>query len=148
MHTFGHACRIEELLEVCSAYHIELVEDAAEAIGSFYKGKHLGTYGQDRRYFAQWGIRRITTGGGGMILTDDEQLAKRAKHLTTQAKVPHQWEFVHDEVGYNYRMPNINAALGVAQLEQLEGFIANKREIAAAYKAYFEQIGDTFLCRA
>ncbi len=143
MHTFGHACRIEELLEVCKAYHIELVEDAAEAIGSFYKGKHLGTYGKIGGISLN-GNKTITTGGGGMILTDDEQLAKRAKHLTTQAKVPHQWEFVHDEVGYNYRMPNINAALGVAQLEQLEGFIANKRETAAAYKAYFEQIGIPF----
>lgn len=138
MHTFGHACRIEEILAICEHHHIAVVEDAAEAMGSYYKAKHLGT-------FAKIGVisfngnKTITTGGGGMILTDDEAIAQRAKHLTTQAKLPHAWEFVHDEIGYNYRMPNINAALGVAQLEQLDGFLVNKRATAEAYKAFFKQ---------
>lgn len=143
MHTFGHACCIEEIIAICEHYHIAVVEDAAEAMGSYYKAKHLGT-------FAKIGVisfngnKTITTGGGGMILTNDETVAHRAKHLTTQAKLPHAWEFVHDEIGYNYRMPNINAALGVAQLEQLDGFLVNKRATAEAYKAYFEKQGIAF----
>ena len=143
MHTFGHACRIEEIIAICDRYHIEVVEDAAEAMGSYYKGKHLGTFAKIGGISFN-GNKTITTGGGGMILTNDESIGKHAKHLTTQAKVPHAWEFVHDEIGYNYRMPNINAALGVAQLEQLEGFLANKRATAEAYKAYFEKQGITF----
>lgn len=143
MYTFGHACRIEEIIAICKHYHIEVVEDAAEAIGSYYKGKHLGTFAKIGGISFN-GNKTITTGGGGMILTNDETIGKHAKHLTTQAKVPHAWEFVHDEIGYNYRMPNINAALGVAQLEQLDGFLANKRDTAEAYKAYFEKQGITF----
>ena len=143
MHTFGHACRIEEIIAICEHYHIAVVEDAAEAMGSYYKGKHLGTFAPIGAISFN-GNKTITTGGGGMILTDDEAIAQRAKHLTTQAKLPHAWEFVHDEIGYNYRMPNINAALGVAQLEQLDGFLANKRATAEAYKAYFEKQGIAF----
>lgn len=143
MHTFGHACRIEEILAICEHYHIAVVEDAAEAMGSYYKGKHLGTFASIGAISFN-GNKTITTGGGGMILTNDETIAHRAKHLTTQAKLPHAWEFVHDEIGYNYRMPNINAALGVAQLEQLDGFLVNKRATAEAYKAYFEKQGIAF----
>lgn len=143
MHTFGHACRIEEILAICEHYHIAVVEDAAEAMGSYYKAKHLGTFAKIGAISFN-GNKTITTGGGGMILTNDETIAHRAKHLTTQAKLPHAWEFVHDEIGYNYRMPNINAALGVAQLEQLDGFLVNKRATAEAYKAYFEKQGIAF----
>ena len=143
MHTFGHACRIEEILAICEHYHIAVVEDAAEAMGSYYKGKHLGIFAPIGAISFN-GNKTITTGGGGMILTNDETIAHRAKHLTTQAKLPHAWEFVHNEIGYNYRMPNINAALGVAQLEQLDGFLANKRATAEAYKAYFEKQGIAF----
>ena len=143
MHTFGHACRIEEILAICEHYHIAVVEDAAEAMGSYYKAKHLGTFAKIGAISFN-GNKTITTGGGGMILTNDETVAHRAKHLTTQAKLPHAWEFVHDEIGYNYRMPNINAALGVAQLEQLDGFLVNKRATAEAYKAYFEKQGIAF----
>ena len=143
MHTFGHACRIEEIIAICEHYHIAVVEDAAEAMGSYYKGKHLGTFAPIGAISFN-GNKTITTGGGGMILTNDENIAHRAKHLTTQAKLPHAWEFVHDEIGYNYRMPNINAALGVAQLEQLDGFLVNKRATAEAYKAYFEKQGIAF----
>ena len=143
MHTFGHACRIEEILAICEHYHIAVVEDAAEAMGSYYKAKHLGTFAKIGAISFN-GNKTITTGGGGMILTNDETIAHRAKHLTTQAKLPHAWEFVHDEIGYNYRMPNINAALGVAQLEQLDGFLANKWATAEAYKAYFEKQGIAF----
>ena len=143
MHTFGHACRIEEVIAICKHYHIAVVEDAAEAMGSYYKGKYLGTFAPIGAISFN-GNKTITTGGGGMILTNDETIAHRAKHLTTQAKLPHAWEFVHDEIGYNYRMPNINAALGVAQLEQLDGFLANKRATAEAYKVYFEKQGIAF----
>ena len=143
MHTFGHACRIEEIIAICEHYHIAVVEDAAEAMGSYYKGKHLGIFAPIGAISFN-GNKTITTGGGGMILANDETIAHRAKHLTTQAKLPHAWEFVHDEIGYNYRMPNINAALGVAQLEQLNGFLVNKRATAEAYKAYFEKQGIAF----
>ena len=143
MHTFGHACRIEEIMDICERYHIEVVEDAAEAMGSYYKGKHLGSFAKIGASSFN-GNKTITTGGGGVILTNDETIGKHAKHLTTQAKLPHAWEFVHDEIGYNYRMPNINAALGVAQLEQLDYFLANKRTTAEAYKNYFQKQGIAF----
>ena len=136
MHTFGHPARIDEIADICAEYGIELVEDAAESIGSFYKGKHTGTFGKVGAISFN-GNKTITTGGGGMLLFNDEELAARAKHITTQAKVPHRWEFRHDEIGYNYRMPNINAALGCAQLERIEDIIASKREIAHAYKEFF-----------
>ena len=143
MHTFGHACRIEEIMDICERYHIEVVEDAAEAMGSYYKGKHLGSFAKIGAISFN-GNKTITTGGGGVILTNDETIGKHANHLTTQAKLPHAWEFVHDEIGYNYRMPNINAALGVAQLEQLDHFLANKRTTAEAYKNYFQKQGIAF----
>lgn len=139
MHTFGHPVRIEELLAVCEEYHIALVEDAAESIGSLYKGKHTGTFGKVGALSFN-GNKTITTGGGGMLLFMDEELGKLAKHLTTQAKVPHRWEFRHDHIGYNYRMPNINAALGCAQLENVDQFIADKRQTAAAYMEYFAKV--------
>jgi len=141
MHTFGHPVHLDELVELCERYHIELVEDAAESLGSFYKGKHTGTFGKVGAISFN-GNKTITTGGGGMLLFQDEELGKLAKHLTTQAKVPHKWEFVHDHIGYNYRMPNINAALGCAQMENLDSFLLNKREIAMKYKDYFSQFGE------
>lgn len=130
-------------MDICERYHIEVVEDAAEAMGSYYKGKHLGSFAKIGAISFN-GNKTITTGGGGVILTNDETIGKHAKHLTTQAKLPHAWEFVHDEIGYNYRMPNINAALGVAQLEQLDHFLANKRTTAEAYKNYFQKQGIAF----
>lgn len=136
MHTFGHPVRIEELVSVCAEWHIELVEDAAESIGSRYKGIHTGLFGKIG-VLSFNGNKTITTGGGGMLLFMDEELAALAKHLTTQAKIPHRWEFKHDHIGYNYRMPNINAALGCAQLEHLDEFIANKRETARTYSSFF-----------
>lgn len=141
MHTFGHPVRIEEIANICEEHHIELVEDAAESIGSKYKGKHTGLFGKVG-VLSFNGNKTITTGGGGMLLFMDEELGALAKHLTTQAKVPHRWEFRHDHIGYNYRMPNINAALGCAQLEHLDEFIANKRETAAAYADFFKNIDD------
>ena len=139
MHTFGHPVRIEELAAVCSEWHIELVEDAAESIGSKYKGIHTGLFGKVGALSFN-GNKTITTGGGGMLLFMDEELGALAKHLTTQAKVPHRWEFKHDYIGYNYRMPNINAALGCAQLEHLDEFIADKRATAAAYAEFFNNV--------
>lgn len=141
MHTFGHPCKIDGILAVCNEYHIDLVEDAAESIGSFYKGRHTGTFGKVGALSFN-GNKTITTGGGGMLLFNDEELGKMAKHLTTQAKVPHRWEFVHDHIGYNYRMPNINAAVGCAQMEHLEEFVLNKRETASKYKDFFANIAD------
>lgn len=141
MHTFGHPVRIQEIANICEEYYIELVEDAAESIGSLYKGKHTGTFGKVGAISFN-GNKTITTGGGGMMLFNDEELAVHAKHLTTQAKVPHRWEFRHDYVGYNYRMPNINAALGCAQLENLDKFIASKRQLALEYAEYFKNVDD------
>jgi dTDP-4-amino-4,6-dideoxygalactose transaminase len=136
MHTFGHPCRIDEIIQICNEYNIPVVEDAAESLGSYYKGQHTGTFGKIG-VLSFNGNKVLTTGGGGMLLFKDEELAKRAKHLTTQAKVPHPWEFNHDAVGYNYRMPNINAAIGLAQLEQLPQFLQSKRKIAQSYKEFF-----------
>lgn len=141
MHTFGHPVRIEEIVDLCAEYHIELVEDAAESIGSKYKGKHTGTFGKVGAISFN-GNKTITTGGGGMMLFQDEELGKYAKHITTQAKIPHRWEFRHDHIGYNYRMPNINAALGCAQLENLDKYIASKRKVAAEYEEYFKNVPD------
>jgi dTDP-4-amino-4,6-dideoxygalactose transaminase len=136
MHTFGHPVHLDEMMQVCEKYHLELVEDAAESLGSFYKGKHTGTFGKIG-VLSFNGNKTITTGGGGMLLFNDRKLGEHAKHLTTQAKVPHRWEFVHDHIGYNYRMPNINAALGCAQMEYLDKILANKRETAEKYKSFF-----------
>ena len=139
MHTFGHPVRIEEIAALCKEWHIELVEDAAESIGSKYKGQHTGTFGKIGAISFN-GNKTITTGGGGMMLFNDEELGAYAKHITTQAKIPHRWEFRHDHIGYNYRMPNINAALGCAQLENLDAYVADKRATAAAYTEYFENV--------
>ena len=141
MHTFGHPVKLDELVALCHEYHIELVEDAAESIGSFYKGKHTGTFGKVG-VISFNGNKTITTGGGGMLLFQDEELGKFAKHLTTQAKVPHRWAFVHDHIGYNYRMPNLNAALGCAKLENLERYVQVKRETAEKYKEFFATVSD------
>jgi dTDP-4-amino-4,6-dideoxygalactose transaminase len=143
MHTFGHPCRIDEIVDICNSYHIPVIEDAAESLGSFYKGTHTGIFGKIG-ILSFNGNKTITTGGGGMILTDDGELGNHLKHLTTQAKVPFSWEYVHDFVAYNYRMPNINAALGVAQIENLDQYIENKRETAEKYSDFFNHIGITF----
>ncbi len=144
MHTFGQPCRIDEIKEICDKYHISLIEDAAESLGSFYKNKHTGTFGQ-MGVISFNGNKIITAGGGGCIITDDETLAKKAKHLTTTAKVPHKWKFVHDAIGFNYRMPNLNAALLVAQLEQLDGFLENKKLLANKYKEFFKKSDIVFV---
>ncbi len=144
MHTFGQPCRIDEIKEICEKYHISLIEDAAESLGSFYKNKHTGTFGQ-MGIISFNGNKIITAGGGGCIITDDETLAKKAKHLTTTAKVPHKWKFAHDAIGFNYRMPNLNAALLVAQLEQLDGFLENKRLLANKYKEFFKKSDIVFV---
>ncbi len=136
MHTFGHPCRIEKIVEIAKTWFIPVVEDAAEAIGSWSGEKHCGIFG-DLGVLSFNGNKTITCGGGGAILTNDEQLADRAKHITTTAKVPHPWEFEHDEVAYNYRLPNLNAALACAQLERLPEIISEKREIAHAYIDFF-----------
>jgi perosamine synthetase len=132
MHTFGHPCELDALAEVCARWSIALIEDAAESLGSWYKGRHTGTIGRMAALSFN-GNKVVTTGGGGAILTNDSALGQRAKHLTTTARVPHQWSVIHDDVGYNYRLPNLNAALGCAQLEQLPGFLQRKRALAARY---------------
>lgn len=139
MHTFGHPVDIDGLLDVAREFNITLVEDAAESIGSYYRGKHTGTFGQ-AGVLSFNGNKTITTGGGGAILTNDEKLADHAKHLTTTAKVPHAWDFKHDEIGYNYRLPNLNAALGCAQLEQLPKLLAAKRNLFERYNEAFRSI--------
>jgi len=144
MHTFGHPCRIEEIKEICDSWYIVLVEDAAESLGSYYQDKHTGTFGKVGA-FSFNGNKIITSGGGGVIVTDDEVLAIRAKHITTTAKIPHPYEYVHDEIGYNYRLPNINAALLVAQLEQLEKFLDAKRDLTIKYKEFFATNDITFI---
>jgi predicted outer membrane repeat protein len=133
MHTFGHPCDMDEILRVAEEYNLSVVEDAAESLGSLYQGQHTGTFGQLGTLSFN-GNKTITTGGGGAILTNDLDLAKKAKHLTTTAKLAHRWEFVHDEAGFNYRMPNLNAALGCAQLERLPRYVSNKRQLADKYK--------------
>jgi perosamine synthetase len=143
MHTFGLPGRIEQIASICSKYQITLIEDAAESLGSFYAGKHTGRFGLMGTLSFN-GNKTITTGGGGMVITDDEILAKKLKHITTTARMPHKWEFKHDMVGYNYRLPNINAALGCAQMENLQGFIENKRQLAKKYEAFFNKIGVKF----
>lgn len=144
MHTFGFPLRIDEIDAICKEWNIALIEDAAESLGSYYKGIHTGRYGI-MGTFSFNGNKTITCGGGGAIITDDEVLAKRIKHLTTQAKLPHPWKFTHDEIGYNYRMPNLNAALISAQMEQLDGFLENKRELADLYEAYFKNTNIQFV---
>lgn len=140
MHTFGLPCRIQEISDVCHEWGISLVEDAAESLGSFCGKRHTGTFGLLGAISFN-GNKIITTGGGGMLLTDDDQLAKRAKHITTTAKIPHKYEFLHDEVGFNFRLPSLNAALGNAQMEQLPRIIEIKAQVAARYASFFYDIG-------
>jgi len=137
MHTFGLPLYIDELVTICNEYNIPVVEDAAESLGSYYKNKHTGTFGRIGT-FSFNGNKTVTAGGGGAIITNDDEIAKRAKHLSTQAKIPHKWEYKHDFIGYNYRMPNLNAALACAQLEQLDTYIENKRELSNLYLAFFK----------
>lgn len=139
MHTFGHPVDLDAISALAKDWNIALVEDAAESLGSTYKGRAVGS--QARLAALSFnGNKIVTTGGGGAILTNDEELGRRAKHLTTTAKLPHKWAFVHDEIGFNYRLPNLNAALGCAQLEQLDGFLASKRKLAAAYERVFAEV--------
>lgn len=144
MHTFGFPLRIREIVAICDAFGIPVVEDAAESLGSYVDGRHTGTFGKLATLSFN-GNKTITTGGGGMIITDDEALAKHAKHLTTTAKIPHPYEFVHDEVGYNYRLPNLNAALGCAQMERLPEMLAIKAEVARRYAGFFAGTGVRFV---
>ncbi len=143
MHTFGFPMRLDELLEICERWHIPVIEDAAESLGSEYKGKATGSFGK-LGAFSFNGNKIVTCGGGGTIVTNDVAMGEKGKYLTTTAKVPHPYEYVHDELGYNYRMPNLNAALACAQLEQLNGFLENKRELAKEYEAFFKQQGILF----
>ncbi len=144
MHTFGFPCKIDKIVEICNDFNIPVVEDAAESLGSRYKEKYTGTFGKLGVYSFN-GNKIITSGGGGMIITNNKKLAKLAKHMTTTAKLPHKWEYNHDMVGYNYRMPNLNAALACAQLEQLDTFINNKRELALMYYDFFKDKSINFV---
>ena len=139
MHTFGHPVDINALLAIAHDFHLQLIEDAAESLGSTVGGQHTGTFGLMGTLSFN-GNKTITTGGGGAILTNDVELGKRVKHITTTAKLPHRWNFVHDEVGFNYRLPNLNAALGCAQLEQLPGFLRDKRRLFEQYQAAFANV--------
>jgi aminotransferase in exopolysaccharide biosynthesis len=143
VHTFGHPCKIDKIIEIANKYNIPVVEDAAESLGSYYKNKHTGTFGK-LGIISFNGNKIVTSGGGGAILTSDENLFKDAKHLTTTAKIPHKWEYCHDKIGYNYRMPNLNAALLLAQLENLEKFVKIKRDLAMKYKEFFDWLGVEF----
>lgn len=140
MHTFGLPCRIKEISDICQRWNLTLVEDSAESLGSFFGNSHTGTFSSVGA-FSFNGNKIITTGGGGVMITNDENLAKKAKHITTTAKVPHPYEFVHDEVGFNYRMPNLNAALGCAQIEQLPRILKEKEKITSKYNDFFEKHG-------
>lgn len=144
MHTYGHPAKIDEIANICSSWNIQLIEDCAESLGSFYKGKHTGLFGA-AGIISYNGNKIITTGGGGSIISSDMAFGKKAKHLTTTAKKPHQWEFVHDEIGYNYRMPNINAAIGCAQMEKLKNFLSIKRHIANEYRKFFASMDVEFI---
>lgn len=144
MHTFGNPCRIDEIVAVASKYSIPIIEDSAESLGSTYKQQHTGTFGL-AGILSYNGNKTITTGGGGMILTNDDELAVKARHLSTTAKVPHPWEFSHDEIGYNYRLNNVSAAIGVAQMEKLDDYLANKRKTAEAYATFCQEQGIDFV---
>tara|TARA_A100001015_G_scaffold291657_1_gene366086 strand:- start:3174 stop:4331 length:1158 start_codon:yes stop_codon:yes gene_type:complete len=137
VHVFGHPCKIKEIMKIGEEFNLPIVEDASESLGSFIERRHTGTFGK-LGVISFNGNKIITSGGGGAILTDNEELAKRAKHLSTTAKRFHKWEFIHDEVGYNYRMPNLNAALALAQLENIEKFVSKKRKLYLRYKKAFE----------
>ena len=144
MHTFGHPVDLDGLLAIAKDFNLALVEDAAESLGSYYHGRHTGTFGQFGTLSFN-GNKTITTGGGGAILTNDSGLARHARHLTTTAKLPHAWDYLHDEIGYNYRMPNLNAAVGCAQLEQLPALLAAKRELFQRYRAAFAEVAGVSL---
>lgn len=144
MHTFGHPVELDELIVLCQQWNIVLVEDAAESLGSFYKGQHTGTFGEFSALSFN-GNKVITTGGGGMVLCKDLNSGKQTKHITTTAKVPHPYEFFHDQAGFNYRLPNLNAALGCAQMEILPTFLEQKRALASVYKEFFENSDFTFV---
>jgi perosamine synthetase len=144
MHTFGFPCRIKEIIEIANKYNIPVVEDSAESLGSFYLGKHTGTFGL-AGILSYNGNKTITTGGGGMIITDNEKFAKKAKHITTTAKIQNPYEFVHDEIGYNYRLTNVNAALGFAQMEYLDIILKNKKETSILYENFFKNLDVKFL---
>lgn len=146
MHTFGLPCRILEIAYICSKWNIALIEDAAESLGSYVGNCHTGNFGS-MGILSFNGNKVITTGGGGMIITNDSDLAKRAKHITTTSKIPHPYEFVHDEIGFNYRLPNLNAALGVAQMERLEEFLMIKNNIASQWSVAFDNLEVPF-CKA
>ncbi|RZK11047.1 MAG: LegC family aminotransferase [Flavobacterium sp.] len=143
MHTFGFPVHLDELLAICRRWRIPLIEDAAESLGSEYKGRPTGSIG-DIGVFSFNGNKIVTCGGGGAIVTNDIETGEKGKYLTTTAKIPHPYEYVHDELGYNYRMPNLNAALACAQLEQLNGFLENKRNLALEYKSFFDKNGINF----
>lgn len=144
MHTFGHPCDMDSLMDICNHYGIKVIEDAAESMGSFYKGKHTGTFGFIGIVSFN-GNKIITTGGGGILLFNDAELAAKAKHLSVQAKIPHAWEYNHDQIGFNYRMPNINAAIGVAQLEELNSFLSQKRKLSELYMDFFQSMDIEFI---
>ncbi len=144
MHTFGFPCRIEEISNICREWGISLVEDAAESLGSYFSDRHTGTFGEMGTLSFN-GNKIITTGGGGMVITDNVDLARRAKHLTTTAKIPHPYKFMHDEIAYNYRMPNLNAVLGCAQMERLDDFLLVKAEVAGKWENFFDGHKITFV---
>jgi dTDP-4-amino-4,6-dideoxygalactose transaminase len=144
MHTFGHPVRIDKIKKICNEYSLMLIEDAAESLGSFYQGKHTGTFGK-AAILSFNGNKPVTTGGGGMVITDDEIIANRVRYISTTAKRPHRWEFYHDEVGYNLRMPSLNAAVGLAQLEYLDRILKNKRETAHLYQQFFNSVNVPFI---
>ena len=144
MHTYGFPTEIDRIVQICDLNAVPVVEDAAEALGTTYKGKHVGTFGK-LGIFSFNGNKIITCGGGGMVVTNDEELAKLAKHLTTQAKMQHRWKFAHDHIAYNYRMPNLNAALGVAQMEKMRDYLENKRELADLYSKGFADLAIEFI---
>lgn len=144
MHTFGHPVHLNEIKQLCDKWQLTLIEDAAESLGSYYQGQHTGTIGSLAALSFN-GNKIITTGGGGMVLCSDELVGKRTKHVTTTAKVPHPYEFYHDEPGFNYRLPNLNAALGCAQMQQLPKFLKQKRQLAARYREFFRDTAFTFV---
>jgi perosamine synthetase len=144
MHTFGHPCEIEAIVEICGRFGVPVVEDAAESLGSSYRGKATGTFGRCG-IFSFNGNKTVTCGGGGAMTSNDEAVARRGKHLTTTAKVAHPYAYFHDELGYNYRLPNLNAAVACAQLEQLESFVSRKRQLAERYGEYFDAMGIAFV---
>ena len=144
MHTFGHSCKIEEIIEIADRFNINVIEDSAESLGSYYKGRHTGTFGL-AGILSYNGNKTITTGGGGMIITDNKEFAEKAKHLSTTAKKPHAWEFVHDMIAFNYRLTNVSAAIGTAQMEVIDQILKNKRETSQIYKDFFKNTEYEFI---